>query len=71
MVYDLEVVLPSELQYESSRVHAYHSVEAEQAQQDTATCSKSQGTLPTLGQQGTSKHSDDITPRGFTLGPSK
>jgi hypothetical protein len=35
MVYSSEAVLPSKLQYGSPRVHAYQSVEAEQAWQDT------------------------------------
>jgi hypothetical protein len=35
MAHDSEVVLPTELQYGSSRVQAYHPVEVEQVRQDT------------------------------------
>jgi hypothetical protein len=34
MVYDSEVILPTEMQYGSSRVQAYQLIEVEQARQD-------------------------------------
>jgi hypothetical protein len=71
MIYGVEAVLPTDLQYGSPRVQAYQLDAAEEDRGTPSTYSSNLETRSLYGQQDTNRHSSGTTCIGFTPELSK